>query len=165
MSVALIWAQAANGVVGRDGRIPWHIPEDLANFKRLTSGNAVLMGRRTWESLPPEFRPLPNRRNFVLSRNVGWSADGATVLHCIDDVLAQSGLWVIGGAAVWGAALPHADRAVITELQADVQGDTFAPRLDDRFTQVDDTGWLTSRAGPIYRIREFRDRPELQVTN
>ena len=87
MTVGLIWAQSTSGVIGRDGTIPWSLPEDMAHFKRLTMGHTVVMGRRTWESLPVRFRPLPGRRNVVVSRNPDYLAEGAEVvdLHLHDD--------------------------------------------------------------------------------
>ena len=129
----LILARAANGVIGRDNALPWHLPEDLAHFKRTTLGHPVLMGRRTWDSLPPRFRPLPGRRNLVLTRDAAWAAEGAHRVTSIDDALAKAGadgaaeLWVIGGAQVYAAALPRAHRAVITEIGRDFDGDAHAP--------------------------------------
>ena len=84
MTVALIWGQASNGVIGADGTMPWDLPEDLARFRELTMGSAVIMGRRTWDTIPPRFRPLPGRRNIVVTRDPAWSADGAAVAHSID---------------------------------------------------------------------------------
>lgn len=155
--MALIWAQAANGVIGRDNAIPWRLPEDLANFRRLTTGQTVLMGRRTWESLPPRFRPLPQRRNLVLTRDPGARFPGAQAVRSVDEgvEVAAGPLWVIGGATVYAAALPYATRAVVTELREPVPGDTFAPHLDARFRPVTDTGWQTSCSGLVYRISEF----------
>jgi dihydrofolate reductase len=164
VTVALIWAQAANGVVGRGGTIPWRLPEDQANFRRLTTGRTVLMGRRTWDSLPPRFRPLPGRRNLVLTRDPDWRAEGAFPVHHLDEALdgtragATDELWVIGGSAVWDAALPVATRAVITELETPVDGDTFAPVLPQDFAEIDDTGWRPSSSGLLYRIRDFTRR-------
>jgi len=110
VSVNLIWAQSANGVIGADGQLPWRIPEDLAHFRMLTDGGTVVMGRATWESLPPRFRPLPGRRNVVLTRQQDWSAPGAVVAHTLDEALtsADGDVWVIGGASVYAAALPRA---------------------------------------------------------
>src|SRR5579875_1104132 len=108
--IGLIWAQAANGVIGRDNAIPWHIPADMARFRELTTGATMVMGRRTWESLPPRFRPLPGRRNVVLSRDQAWTAGGAEVVHDLETALRGDGdIWVMGGSAVYRAALPYAD--------------------------------------------------------
>lgn len=127
----LIFARAANGVIGRDNALPWHLPEDLAHFRRLTQGCPVIMGRRTWESLPPRFRPLPGRQNIVLTRQGGWQANGAQVVHSLPEALALcppgATAWVIGGAELYAQALPWAHGAVVTELHADFEGDAHAP--------------------------------------
>lgn len=151
--IGLIWAQAANGVIGRDNAIPWHLPEDMKHFRAVTSGSAVLMGRRTWDSLPPRFRPLPNRRNLVLTRSASWSAEGASVVHSLDDGLAgglDGDVWVIGGADVYAAALPRADVLEVTELQDPFDGDVYAPSVDGSW-QVSVGQWQTSSAGPVFR--------------
>ena len=133
MRVSLIYARARNGVIGRDGGLPWHLPEDLAYFKRLTHGCPVIMGRKTWDSLPPRFRPLPGRTNIVISRQADWKADGATLAASLDAALALCRgvpeVWVIGGAQIYAQAMPMAQRAVVTELELDAQGDAFAPEL------------------------------------
>ncbi|HOW96069.1 MAG TPA: dihydrofolate reductase, partial [Mycolicibacterium fallax] len=98
MTLSLIWAQSVSGVIGRDGDIPWQLPEDMAHFKELTLGHPVLMGRATWESLPPRFRPLPGRRNLVLTRDRAYRAEGAEVLT---ELPADLDGWVIGGAQVY----------------------------------------------------------------
>ena len=97
----MVWAQARGGVIGADGGLPWHLPEDLALFRRLTTGSTVVMGRCTWESLPERFRPLPGRHNVVLTSDRRWAADGAHSAGSVDEVLAEHGaFWVIGGGAV-----------------------------------------------------------------
>ncbi|MEV6441274.1 dihydrofolate reductase [Amycolatopsis sp. NPDC051716] len=147
--IGLVWAQAANGVIGRDGGLPWHLPEDLRHFKELTAGAAVLMGRRTWVSLPPRFRPLPGRRNLVLSAT---PQEGAETFADLPSALAAvpGDLWVIGGAAVYRAALPIADRVVVTELRESFDGDTYAPEVG---RPADSAGeWLTSSTGLHYRF-------------
>jgi dihydrofolate reductase len=155
--IGLIWAQAANGVIGRDGTIPWRLPEDLANFRRRTDGCTVVMGRRTWESLPPRFRPLPGRRNVVLTTDRGWRADGAVRAPDLDKALAADGdVWVIGGSAVYAAALSRAHVAVVTCLRDDVPGDVRAPVLDASWQLLEDGPWQTSSTGLSYRIREYR---------
>jgi dihydrofolate reductase len=109
------------------------LPEDLAHFKRLTLGCPVIMGRKTWDSLPPRFRPLPGRLNIVVTRQPGWKADGATGTAClaraIELAAGQPLAWVIGGAELFGQALPLADVAEVTEIDADFEGDAFAPQL------------------------------------
>jgi len=131
MSLGLIWAQAHGGVIGIDNALPWHLPEDSAHFRRTTLGTPVIMGRATWDSLPERFRPLPGRENIVVSRTV-TALDGATVVGSVEEALATvdgRDAWVIGGAQVYAHALPHADRAVVTEIDLAVSGDAFAPPL------------------------------------
>ncbi|TFV66654.1 dihydrofolate reductase [Blastococcus sp. CT_GayMR20] len=159
MRVGLIWAQARNGVIGADGGLPWHLPEDMALFRRLTMGATVVMGRRTWESLPDRFRPLPGRTNVVLTTDPRWSADGAHRTGSVAQVLAEhESFWVIGGGAVYTAFLPHADRLVVTDVDVVVDGDTFAPgiggewRLDERSPAE---GWSTSSSGLRYAVSEY----------
>jgi dihydrofolate reductase len=131
VKISLLAAVARNGVIGRDGTIPWRIPEDMARFRSLTMGHPVVMGRRTWESLPDRFQPLPGRRNVVLTRNPEWRAEGALRAGSLDEALGlvddASHVFVIGGAELYAAALPLADELVLTELDADVEGDTFFP--------------------------------------
>ena len=134
MRLHLIFARARNGVIGRDNTLPWHLPEDLAHFKRTTLGCPVIMGRKTWDSLPPKFRPLPGRTNVVISRQTDWAAEGACTAATLDDALAACAtapdVWVIGGAQIYALALPRAHSAVVTELDIEVQGDAFAPPFD-----------------------------------
>jgi dihydrofolate reductase len=134
MRLGLIYAQASNGVIGRGGVLPWHLPEDLAHFKRTTLGAPVIMGRRTWESLPPRFRPLPGRRNIVVTRDASWHAEGGERAGSLEDAIALCQdvdiAWITGGAEIFKLAMPRADLAVITEIGADYDGDTFAPALD-----------------------------------
>ena len=129
----LIYARAANGVIGRNGTLPWHLPEDLAHFKRTTLGCPVIMGRKTWDSLPPRFRPLPGRINIVVTRNTDWAADGAVVAHSLkaarDRCPPGSDAWVIGGAQIYAQALPLASSVVVTEIAQAFDGDAFAPKL------------------------------------
>ncbi|KDN17211.1 dihydrofolate reductase [Amycolatopsis rifamycinica] len=147
--IGLIWAQSANGVIGRDGALPWHLPEDLKHFRATTAGAAVLMGRRTWESLPPRFRPLPGRRNLVLSRTPQDSVE--TFADLPSALAAEAGdLWVIGGAAVYRAALPFADRIVVTEIREPFEGDTYAPDVGRPADAVSD--WHESSTGLHYRF-------------
>lgn len=140
MRLNLIYARARNGVIGRANTLPWHLPEDLAHFKRLTLGCPVLMGRKTWESLPPRFRPLPGRLNVVLSRQSDWHENGAqrfSDLHSALDFLQHADeIWVVGGAQLYAQALPLAQRVVVTEIDADFDGDAFAPTLDASWREV-----------------------------
>jgi dihydrofolate reductase len=155
----LIWAQARGGVIGAAGGIPWRVPEDLRRFKALTHGSGVLMGRRTWDSLPPAVRPLPGRRNLVLTRDTTWTAPGAERVGTLEEAAAEGDLWVIGGAEIYRLALPFAEDAHVTEVDVDVPGDTFAPVLVDpwRVTARDPAdGWHRSVSGPRYRHLTFR---------
>jgi dihydrofolate reductase len=125
--VSLIVARASNGVIGRDGKLPWHIPADLKRFKALTMGSVMVMGRRTFDSLPGL---LPGRRHVVLTRSANWSAPGAEVAHNASEALALAGderVSVIGGAEIFGVFLSLADRIELTEVLADVPGDTVMP--------------------------------------
>lgn len=167
--IGLIWAEAAGGVIGRDGGMPWHVPEDLAHFKSLTAGAPVIMGRKTWDSLPPPFRPLPGRRNIVVTRQHDWAADGAEVAPSVDDALALAAqgdvdrVWVIGGAQLFSETIGRADRLEVTELRHDdgfaaVPGDVLAPAIDPswRLAATDPAGgWHTSRSGVRYRFMTY----------
>lgn len=131
--VNLIFARASNGVIGKDNALPWHLPEDMAHFRNLTSGAPVIMGRKTWDSLPLKFRPLPNRVNVVVTRQSAWSADGAVrvgslsdaITHC--EQLGAPEVWVMGGAQIYEEAVPLSQRAIITEIHQAYDGDAFAP--------------------------------------
>ena len=131
MRLHLIFARAANGVIGNQGTLPWHLPEDLAHFKRSTLGCPVIMGRKTWDSLPPKFRPLPGRVNVVITRQPGWHAQGAVVAHSLQAATAlceaHPDVWVIGGAQIYAKAMPLAATAEITEIDISPEGDAFAP--------------------------------------
>jgi dihydrofolate reductase len=162
-AVGLVWAQDERGVIGREGALPWHLPEDLAHFRALTRGAAVVMGRATWESLPERFRPLPGRRNLVLSRQPGYLAPGAEVRGSLTAALAdvEGPVWVIGGAQVYAQAQPLADRLVVTEVAVRVEGDALAPPLDDRWRRVaadPAEGFHRSASGLEYRFVEYRAR-------
>jgi dihydrofolate reductase len=129
--INLIVARARNGVIGRDGALPWRLPEDLAFFKRTTMGHPIVMGRRTWESIG---RPLPGRRNIVVSRRSDYTAAGAEVAPSLDEALrlcaGSAELFVIGGAQLYAEALARADRLFVTEIDADFDGDTRWPAPD-----------------------------------
>jgi dihydrofolate reductase len=143
MTLNLIFARARNGVIGKDNTLPWHLPEDLAHFKQTTLGQPVVMGRKTWESLPPKFRPLPGRTNIVVTRQTDWQAEGAVVAHSIEEAMqhcpAAAQVWVIGGAEVYAQAMSLATRAVVTEIDADFEGDAFAPTFDLSWQEAERT--------------------------
>ncbi len=140
MPVHMIYARAANGVIGKDNVLPWHLPEDMARFKSLTQGCPVVMGRKTWDSLPPRFRPLPGRTNIVVTRQPDWQADGAVRAASLQEALqhasAAQTLWVIGGAQIYAEALPLAERIELTEIARDFEGDAYAPALDAGWQEV-----------------------------
>ncbi len=136
MEITLIAAVAKNGCIGRNGALVWTHPDDLAHFRALTTGHAVLMGHRTWQSIPTRFRPLPGRRNVVLSRSVTAMA-GAEVFNALETALERLAqapvyyLFVIGGADIYRQALPFATRLELTEIEATIDGDAYFPAYDD----------------------------------
>lgn len=139
--IELVAAVARNGAIGRGNALLWHEPLDQRHFRQLTMGAPVLMGRRTWDSLPARFRPLPGRRNLVLSRNPAWQAEGAEAVPSLGAALARLAeaprVCVIGGAELYAQALPLADALVLTEIDADLEGDVFFPPWDRReFSQT-----------------------------
>jgi dihydrofolate reductase len=155
--LGLIWAQSTSGVIGRSGSIPWDVPEDLIRFKELTVGRTVVMGRRTWDSLPARFRPLPGRRNVVLSHQTDFTADGATVVPSLDDAVTDPDTWVIGGEQIYTLALPLANRCEVTEIDIDLprdDGDAVAPVLDATWAGTPGE-WQVSRAGLRYRVHSY----------
>jgi dihydrofolate reductase len=140
MKLSLIFARARNGVIGANNTLPWHLPEDLAHFKCTTLGCPVIMGRKTWDSLPAKFRPLPGRLNVVVTRQSGWHAAGAQVAHSLEQACQlcppESTTWVIGGAAIYAQALPLAQQAVVTEIDADFEGDALAPSFGPHWRET-----------------------------
>jgi len=140
MKLHLIFARAANGVIGNHNTLPWHLPEDMAHFKRTTFGSPVIMGRKTWDSLPPKFRPLPGRLNVVVTRQPDWQAAGALTAHSLAEACAlcpsDSNAWVIGGADLYVQALPIASTAVVTEIDANFEGDAFAPQFGPQWSET-----------------------------
>ena len=140
MKLHLIYARARNGVIGKDNQMPRHLPEDLAHFKRVTLGQPVIMGRKTWDSLPPKFRPLPGRLNIVVTRQADWQAEGALRAGSIEGAMRLCGdapdVWIMGGAEIYRQAEPLASTAVVTEIDADFEGDAFAPTLSQKWREV-----------------------------
>ena len=144
MKLKLIYARAANGVIGLNNQMPWHLPEDLAHFKKTTLGCPVLMGRKTWESIPAKFRPLPGRANLVITRQKDWQAEGALAVHSLEEGLSVAlahcpvgkDLWIMGGAEIYAQAAPIAEEAVVTEIEANYEGDAFAPALASTWREI-----------------------------
>jgi dihydrofolate reductase len=152
--ITLVVARARNGVIGREGKLPWHLPADLKRFKTLTMGSAMVMGRKTFESLPGL---LPGRRHIVLTRDESWTAEGAEVAHNVDGALrmaADESISVIGGADIFELFLPLADRIELTEVLADVEGDTSIadPRENGRWRETFSEGHPAADGGPAFRF-------------
>ncbi|GAA4027629.1 dihydrofolate reductase [Arthrobacter methylotrophus] len=168
--IGLVWAQTGNGVIGKGGTMPWHVPEDLKHFSTLTTGHPVIMGRKTWESFPAKYRPLPGRTNIVVTRQQNWAdspeASGAVVVSSLDAALLESqfapggqNVWIIGGGEIYGQSMDIANIAVVTVIDADIDGDTFAPEFSEAWNLVATQpaeGWLTSKNGTNYRIATWR---------
>lgn len=166
--IAMIWAQSSNGIIGREGDMPWFVPEDFAHFKDKTMGSPVIMGRTTWDSLPHKSKPLPGRDNIVLTTQRDFAENGATVVHNIEDALhaaqqaagtrESSTIWVIGGASIYNQFMVHAQLLEVTDINLDVEGDTRAPDIAEQFTAVSRTpesGWLTSRTEIDYAFTTY----------
>ncbi len=155
--LVLIAAVAHNGVIGNGNQLLWHLPEDMKFFRKTTSGHPVLMGRKTWESLPPRFRPLPCRRNIVITRNASFEATGAELAGSLDAALARLAdvdtVFVIGGAEVYAQALPRAQSMWLTQIDRDFDGDArFPDWRREEFVESDGSqhdsgqGWTYRRA-------------------
>ena len=174
LRLGMIWAEARGGAIGRDGDMPWHLPEDLAHFKRTTLGDPVIMGRRTWESLPERFRPLPGRANIVVTRSPGFVAEGARVVDSVESAIAAAGetfrlsgdavrdpsgeqrAWIMGGGQLYRAALPLATELVVTRIELDVpDADTFAPEIGPEWRLAEPGEPAISKTGLGYRFERY----------
>lgn len=163
MKLKLIYARAANGVIGHNNQMPWHLPEDLAHFKQTTMGSPVLMGRKTWESIPAKFRPLPGRANLVITRQANWHAEGAMAVHSLEEGMSLAlahcpegkDLWVMGGAEIYAQAAAIAEEAVVTEIDATYEGDAFAPTLGSTWQEVSRESHVSS-TGLKYSFVTYR---------
>lgn len=172
--IGAIWAQAQNGIIGAGGAMPWHVPEDLAHFKRTTAGHPVIMGRTTWNSFPAKFRPLPGRTNIVLTTQADAHGqlrkDGAVPVSSLEEAVAlaqrsEGGeeVWIIGGGKVYAQALDLLDLAVVTKLDVSPEGDTSAPALTADFAlgacdpslESEAARWHTSSTGTRYRFETW----------
>ena len=133
MTISLIAAVASNRAIGKDNQLLWQLPEDMRYFRETTRGKTVIMGRRTWESLPARFRPLPERHNIVVTRDPNYVAEGATIAHSLPDAIAAIGgdaeVFVIGGAELYRQSLPLAQRLYLTEIAQAFAGDVFFPEI------------------------------------
>lgn len=167
--VGLVWAQTPAGVIGMAGDMPWHLPEDLKHFNRLTSGHPVIMGRKTWLSFPDKYRPLPRRTNIVITRQKSWAdtpeAAGAVVVSSLDDALLESQfapgsemVWILGGGEIFRQSAELANAAVVTTIDVTADGDTYAPELSAAWaatTASPADGWLTAVNGTRYRFTSW----------
>jgi dihydrofolate reductase len=157
--LTLVVAYARNGVIGRDGGLPWRLPGDMKHFREVTGGGTVLMGRKTYMSIPEKFRPLPGRRNIVLSRSAA-SVHGAELLPDLESALVEApDAFVIGGGTVYDETLPLADAVWATEIDADVEGDTFFPPLDSDAWVAVSTSEPVVENGFTYRFVRYERRP------
>ena len=160
--IVLVAALAANRVIGRDNQLIWHVPEDMAHFRQITAGRAVLMGRKTWESLPERFRPLPGRRNIVITRQAAYAAPGAVVAGSLTEGIAAAGevpeVCVIGGADIYTQALALADQLCLTELDISPEGDAHFPPLPAGWNCVERTPF-TSSSGISGAFATYRRQP------
>ena len=158
--ITLVAAVARHGVIGRDGGLVWSDPLDLKHFRALTQGHAVLMGRKTWDSLPARFRPLPGRRNLVVSRQAGLQLPGAEVQASLPRALAALAaapqVFVIGGGELYAQALPLADELVLTEVDADLPGDTVFPAIDPAVWQAVQREPARNETGPRFAFVSYR---------
>ncbi|WP_054816114.1 dihydrofolate reductase [Nocardia arizonensis] len=156
--VGVIWAQAHKGVIGYRNAIPWRVPEDMAYFKEVTMGHPVIMGRRTWDSLQPRFRPLAGRRNIVVTRDEKWEAEGAERADSLSAALDRTGTdpaWITGGGEIYRAAMDFATELRVTEIDVEVEGDAYAPEIGEDWRVETDRPWSTSRTGLRYRVLRY----------
>ena len=153
-------ARDRNGVIGKDGALPWRLKTDLANFRAVTMGKPVIMGRKTWESLPK--KPLPGRTNIVITRQAQWQADGAVRAASLHEALQQAPegqmVWVIGGAQIYAEALPLADRLEVTEIDQDFDGDAYAPALDGQWAESARSRHVSTNGLPFSFVTYVRAR-------
>ncbi len=163
-NIAMIAAIGRRGELGKNNALLWHLPPDMAHFKETTRGHTVIMGRKTWDSLPPRFRPLPGRRNIVITRQKNWQESGAesanTAQAAIDLIVENERAFVIGGAQIYQALLPYAQELILTEIDHEFTADTFFPSwtrgdFDEisRRNEISDNGWGLSFAA--YRLRQI----------
>lgn len=155
-----ILAIASNGVIGKENDLPWNLPTDMKHFKKITSGHNVLMGRKCWESIPEKFRPLPNRKNYVLTRDTDYVAKGAHVIHSLEDIIkkykhSREVLFVIGGAEIYDATFEHASSMFLTTIFSEVDGDVKIKKLDLSKWEMTDCSELIIENGFDYSISHY----------
>ncbi|GEQ98614.1 dihydrofolate reductase [Iodidimonas gelatinilytica] len=153
--LSLIVAAAENGVIGMKGEMPWHLPADLRYFRKITLGHTVLMGRKTYESIG---KPLPKRRNIVITRQENWHAEGVEVASSVDEAIRMAGsdeeIMVIGGGEIYRQSLPSADRVYLTRVHLEVAGDTYFPELSkDQWREVSCMDHPAEGDAPAYSLR------------
>jgi dihydrofolate reductase len=167
MQLHLILARARNGVIGKGNALPWHLPEDMAHFKRVTMGCPVIMGRKTWDSLPARFRPLPGRVNVVVTRQSGWRENGAQPASSLREALLFceqfKNVWIIGGTELYAQALPFANTAVVTEIDADYDGDAFAPQFGPQWVETARETHTTINGLPFSFVTYSNPQPQPYV--
>jgi dihydrofolate reductase len=138
--ISLIVAKSKNNIIGNKGKIPWHIPNDLKRFKNLTTDNVVIMGRKTYESLPEEYKPLPNRMNIIISRDKSYSVNNCLVFNKIEKALRKAGtdkeIFIIGGGEIYKEGIKYADKIYVTEVDGDFTGDTYFPELTEQWKEI-----------------------------
>ena len=160
--ISLIAALAQNRAIGKNGQLLWHLPEDMRHFRETTRGKPVIMGRKTWESLPDSFRPLPGRHNIVVSRNPAYQAPGATLVSSLEDAIREAGeaveVFVIGGAELYRQALPVAARLYLTEIAQDFAGDAFFPDVPPEDWEEISRKAQQGTSGPIFSFVVYRRR-------
>lgn len=157
--IVLIAARAANGVIGRDNGLPWHLPADLKRFKALTMGKAMIMGRKTFASLPGL---LPGRRHIVLTRDPAWRAEGAERAGSVSEALRLAGegeVAVVGGAEIYALFLPLAQRIELTEVHAEMEGDTHLPPIDEEWRETSREDYPKQGGSPAYSFVRLERAP------
>lgn len=157
--ISIIVATSANLVIGKDNDIPWHIPTDLKNFKKITEGHTVIMGRKCWESIPAKYRPLPNRRNIVITRNEDYIADGAEVVHSLlgaIDISSDDGeVFIIGGSQIYKEGFEYADKLYLTQIEEEVDGDIKLEGLNYKDWSLKESSEPIKENGFTYKFETF----------
>ena len=170
LEIVIIAAVAKNRVIGRDNQLIWNIPEDMAHFKALTAGHTVIMGRKTWESLPPRFRPLPGRRNIVVTRQADFDAPGAEIANSLKNALILASTvtagcaepkiaFIIGGEQIYQQAMALSQRLEITEVGLEPDGDAWFPEISETNWRRETTQEIISNGTPVAFVTYFAKQP------